>query len=253
MAISDSQFVSGYLEHLRYRGGRTVCLETLNALHRAHLARVPFENLALLEDGFEPDLTHDHLFDRIVRRGRGGVCYELNTAFYDLLTAMGFDACQVSGCVQPGEDMFSHVATLVRLPEGTYLADVGFGDTDFPPIPVGPETTREGETEYFFDFCDATTAEVMCRRAGAPARRLYTLSLTPRAMDDYLPRFRWAAAKGNTVFSMRPICVSRADGRRTSLRRGVLTVEQNGQILESRPVAPGDETRQCLREYFHLL
>lgn len=252
MPISDSQFVSGYLEHLEYRGSTAVCAQTLLALHRAHLERVPFENLDLLGDHFEPDLSREHLFDKIVRRGRGGVCYELNTAFYDLLTAMGFDACQVSGSVQPGEDMFSHVATLVRLPEGRFLVDVGFGDSDLPPINIDQAVTYDGGAAYYLDFTDELTAEVMCRRDRHDPQRMYTVSLTPRAMEDYFDRFRWAAAKGNTVFSMRPICVSRAGGRRAALRRGVLTVEQDGQVIESRKISPGAETERCLWDYFRL-
>lgn len=252
MQLSDPQFVAGYLAHLNYHGSTVPGVQSLLALHRAHLARVPFENLDLLDDSFVPDLSREHLFDKIVRRARGGVCYELNTAFYLLLTAMGFDACQVSGAVQPGEDMFSHVATLVRLPEGRYLVDVGFGDSDLPPIQIDGGPTRDGGTEYYLNFTDELTAEVMCLRPGHDARRMYTLSLIPRKMSDYFPRFCWASAKGNTVFSMRPICVSRAGGRRVSLRRGVLTVERDGAVVESGTVAPGAETEQYLREYFGL-
>lgn len=253
MPISDQQFLSEYLEHLDYHGNTAPHAETLLALHQAHLSHVPFENLDLLGDSFVPNLERDFLFDKIVHRNRGGVCYELNTAFYYLLTAMGFNACQIAGCVQPGEDMFSHVATLVRFADCQYIADVGFGETDLPPVRVSTEITQVNGVDYYLDFTDEMTAGLMRRRPGGEPQLMYTVSLTPRGMSDYFDRFRWASTKGNTVFSMRPICVSHADGKRIALRRGFLTIQQDGQVIETRPVAPGAETDQCLREYFHFL
>lgn len=252
MPISDEQFVSQYLKHLDYHGSTTPCEETLLALHLAHIYHVPFENLDLLGDSFIPNLDRAFLFDKIVCRNRGGVCYELNTSFYYLLTAIGFDACQISGSVQPGENMFSHVATLVHLEDCDYIVDVGFGDSYVPPIKVGTEITRVNNIDYFMDYKDAETADIMRRYPGKGPERMYTIALTPRKMSDYFERFRWASAKGNTVFSMRPICASHTAERRITLRRGFLTIEQNGQVVESRPIAPGEETEQCLRDYFDL-
>lgn len=252
MPISDEQFVSQYLKHLDYHGSTTPCEETLLALHLAHIYHVPFENLDLLGDSFIPNLDRAFLFDKIVCRNRGGVCYELNTSFYYLLTAIGFDACQISGSVQPGENMFSHVATLVHLEDCDYIVDVGFGDSYVPPIKVGTEITRVNNIDYFMDYKDAETADIMRRHPGKEPERMYTIALTPRKMSDYFERFRWASAKGNTVFSMRPICASHTAERRITLRRGFLTIEQNGQVVESRPIAPGEETEQCLRDYFDL-
>lgn len=250
--MTNEAFISGYLDRIDYHGSTAVCAETLRTLHWAHISHVPFENLELLGDHFEPDLDRDFLFDRIVARRHGGVCYELNTAFYYLLTAMGFEAYQISGSVQPGENLFSHVATLVCLPEERWLVDVGFGDAYLPPIRVGQEITHVDGTNYYLAFTDDTTAEVMRRRSGQPEERMYTIVLKPRTMSDYFGRFCWASAKGNTIFSQRHICVLHTKNAHYTLRRGVLTVEQGGQIVESRPIAPGEETERCLREYFGL-
>lgn len=251
--MTNEAFVSGYLDRIDYRGSTAVCTETLQALHRAHISHVPFENLDLLEDHFQPNLDRDFLFDRIVTRRHGGVCYELNTAFYHLLSAMGFDVCQISGAVQPGENLFSHVATLVRFADERWLVDVGFGDAYLPPVRIGQEPTTVDGIDYYLDFTDEAAAEVMRRRPGQPEERMYTMVLTPRVMSDYFERFRWASARGNTIFSQRHICVLHTENAHFTLRRGVLTVEQGGQIVESRPIAPGAETERCLREYFGLI
>ena len=252
MSVSNDQFVSEYLKRIGYQGSTEPCLKTLLDMHLLHIYAVRFENLDLLKEGFTPNLDREFLFEKVVHRNRGGVCYELNTLFYYLLSAMGFDVSQISGAVQPGENMFSHVATLVRFPEGNYIADVGFGDSYLPPVKVGNEITVVNGIEYYMDYTSALSAEIMRRRPGQESERMYTIVLTPRVMSDYFDRFRWASAMGNTVFSQYPICVRHAPGQQTTLRKQKLIIQRNGQIVESRPIEPGEETDQVLREYFDL-
>ena len=58
----------------------------LRDLQRRHLQSVPFENLTIHLN--EP-LSVDDLFDKVVTRRRGGLCYELNGLFAALLTSLG--------------------------------------------------------------------------------------------------------------------------------------------------------------------
>ena len=253
MSFIKEHFISEYLKRIGYHGDTTPCLDTLRALQVQHIHHIPFENLDLLTDAFTPNLDQEYLFDKIVTRRRGGVCYELNTSFYNLLRALGFDAHQISGAVQPGEDMYSHVATLVHLPEGDFIADVGFGDSYLPVLNIAPDvlTICDG-LEYRMNYFDRNTGDIQRRRPGQDWERMYTMCLTPRRREEYFGRFRWASAMGNTVFSQYPICVSHGPVRRVTLRKGALSVEENGQITEQRPVAPGSETELVLRNYFDL-
>lgn len=253
MSISNDRFVADYLAHIGYHGNARPCPETLIELQQLHVFHVLFENLDLLQDSFVPNLDRDFLFEKIVCRNRGGVCYELNTSFYNLLTAMGFSAQQISGSVLPGENLFSHVATLVHFDRGDFLADVGFGDAYLPVLKLNEAPCAQ------YNGCDYTLLplkediyDIMACRPQEQPVRMYTISLTPRTMSDYFPRFVWASAMGNTAFSMHPICVSHSPQRRVTLRRGKLVITEKDQIVESRPVAPGAETEQVLREYFDL-
>lgn len=253
MSISKEQFVSDYLERIHYHGSLALCSETLIELQQLHVYHIPFENLDLLGDSFTPNLGKEFLFDKIVTRRRGGVCYELNTSFYNLLTAVGFSAHQISGSVQPGENMFSHVATHVHLPEGDFIADVGFGDSYVPVLSTLPDKiTPANDLEYRLLYSEDQVADIQRRSPGGAWERMYTICLAPRTMDDYFERFRWASAKGNTAFSMRPICVSHTPEQRITLRRGVLTVVRSGKIAESFPVTSDEEAERVLREYFDL-
>lgn len=253
MSITEERFVTEYLERIGYHGNGNLCPETLIELQKLHVYHIPFENLDLLSDSFVPNLDKEFLFDKVVTRRRGGVCYELNTSFYNLLTAMGFSAHQISGAVQPGENMFSHVATLIHFEDGDYLADVGFGDAYLPVLKInGTPCAQYDGYDYTLLPLNENTYDIMARRPGEEPVRMYTIALTPRKMSDYFGRFDWASAMGNTVFSQYPICVCHTSHQRVTLRRGNLIIVQNGQVVESRPIAPGEETKQVLRKYFDL-
>ena len=68
---------------------------------------------------------------KLVREGRGGYCFEQNGLFAQALTTMGFQvtglAARVYVRTEPGKIRRSHMLVKVDLPEGVYVADVGFG------------------------------------------------------------------------------------------------------------------------------
>lgn len=252
MPLTKEQFISAYLERIGYHGALTPSLETLNALQRHHLYAIPFENLDLLRPGFTPNLDRDYLFDKLVTRRRGGVCYELNTSFYNLLTALGFSACQVSGRSKLESPLTGHVFTLVHLPEGDYTADVGYGDDAVPPLNVKGGRVEAYHAAYWVEPDQDGLLRMYMQVPGEEPEFQYQFALTPRTQDDYMDTFRFSAAPGNTFFSERPLCCRFTPAGKILLRRGVLTVREYNQVVESRPIAPGRETERCLREYLDL-
>ncbi|MCE3222394.1 MAG: nat [Nitrospira sp.] len=67
----------GYLARIGYEGSMTPSVETLRALHLAHVLSVPFENLDV-HLGQPISLDPPAWFQKIVLRRRGGCCFELN-------------------------------------------------------------------------------------------------------------------------------------------------------------------------------
>src|SRR5437762_3314192 len=94
--------VNAYLKRIDYAGSTAPTLETLNALHQAHLYAVPFENLDI-HLGRPIILEYDHLFDKIVTQRRGGFCYELNGMFAWLLRELGFEVSMLNARVLDGD------------------------------------------------------------------------------------------------------------------------------------------------------
>src|SRR5439155_2857102 len=109
--------------------------DDLATLVDRHYRTVPFESLSI-HLGEPIDLRPEALFDKIVRRRRGGFCYELNGLFGWLLAELGFPVTILSARVfragQPGPD-FEHVLLLVDAEE-RLIADVGFGDSFLEPL-----------------------------------------------------------------------------------------------------------------------
>ncbi len=126
-----------YLQRIGLTGdGIAADLNTLRSLQRSHLVTVPFENLDI--HWKRPILLDTHkFFEKIVTKNRGGFCYELNGLFNELLRYLGFNTRLISARVFNGKEHgpeFDHAAILVDLPEGTYLADVGFGEFAAEPL-----------------------------------------------------------------------------------------------------------------------
>ena len=127
-----------YLARIHYTGPIEPTVKALSELQRCHILSVPFENLSVF--GKEKIvLSKDWLFDKIVRRHRGGFCFELNTMFSFLLDYFGFKhkkhASMVfnpkTGLVGPP---FDHMILAISIGDGLWLSDVGFGDAFLTPL-----------------------------------------------------------------------------------------------------------------------
>ncbi|MGP3973134.1 arylamine N-acetyltransferase family protein [Streptomyces sp. 8N114] len=128
--------LEAYLARLGYEGERAPTLETLRALHRAHVLSVRWDNLdSFLYRSVSLDLAD--LQDKLVRRGRGGYCYEHATLYAAALERLGFRFTALSGRVQLGAEKIlpaTHAMMLVSIDGRRWLSDVGFGSSPLAPI-----------------------------------------------------------------------------------------------------------------------
>src|SRR5271156_3221856 len=139
--------LDGYFERIGYRVAADPTFDVLHELVTAHTRTIPFENLDPLLGVPVDDLSAEALADKMVRRRRGGYCYEHNGLMGHVLEAVGFGvrrfAARVVWTVQPGAPVPSQTHTLlaVTLPEAPQLllVDVGFGGQT-PTSPLRLET-----------------------------------------------------------------------------------------------------------------
>ncbi len=132
-------------------------LEALNALVRAHITRVPFENVSkLLLFGREHQgrmTTVEEFLDGMEHHDLGGTCYTCNPFFTDLLQHLGYEAELRSA------DMNTpHVHSSVRvfLNGRQYHVDVGNAAPFVNAVPLDelPYRFSRGEMEWIFDRAD---------------------------------------------------------------------------------------------------
>jgi N-hydroxyarylamine O-acetyltransferase len=137
--------LQAYLDRIGYPGAPRPDLETLVELHRRHLLAIPYENLDVQLErpvGLEPG----PIYEKLVRDRRGGWCYEMNGLFGWALEEIGFSITRLGagvGRAQVGDAALgNHLALRVEL-DRPYLADVGFGDGIFEPVPIRSGAIRQ--------------------------------------------------------------------------------------------------------------
>ncbi|KAL2016786.1 hypothetical protein VTK56DRAFT_2999 [Thermocarpiscus australiensis] len=140
---TDEQ-LARYLQHIGYRRNARLHaaedpLGCLTTLQRLHMARVPFESLSLHYSAHRVlSLDPEDLFDKIVGKGRGGYCMEVNGFFAAVLRSLGYTLYSAGGRVKSpvrGYAGFGHMVNIVTIGVKRYMVDVGYGP-DGAPVPV---------------------------------------------------------------------------------------------------------------------
>jgi N-hydroxyarylamine O-acetyltransferase len=111
-------------------------LELLSRIVRQHVAAFPFSSVGV-RLGDPLPLDPELLFDRIVRRGRGGYCFEHNGLLFAVLAELGYDVTvRLARVIHNGDHLpgLTHRISHVHIDHLAYVVDVGFG----PSGPVAP-------------------------------------------------------------------------------------------------------------------
>ena len=139
---ADLLDLDAYLARIGYAGPVAPTGEALRALHRAHVAAIPFENVDVTL-GREIPLDPESLQRKLVLAGRGGYCFEHNLLFGAVLERFGFRVERHLARVRRGGTAVryrAHAFLRVTGDSGPWFADVGFGDEGIlEPIPFEPD------------------------------------------------------------------------------------------------------------------
>jgi arylamine N-acetyltransferase len=147
--------LDGYFERIDYHGAVAPTFDVLQDLITAHTRTISFENLDPLLGVPIDDLSPEALTDKLVRRRRGGYCYEHNGLMGYVLEELGFGVrrfgARVVWTLAAGAPVPSQTHTLlaVTLPGGQqpYLVDVGFGGQT-PTSPIRLEIGSAQQTTH---------------------------------------------------------------------------------------------------------
>jgi N-hydroxyarylamine O-acetyltransferase len=240
--------VDAYLRRIDHRGACRPDEATLRALHVAHLRTVPFENLDI-HLGQPITLDQGRLFEKIVRRNRGGFCYELNGLFAALLRALGFEVTVLSaGVVARGVvgPEFDHAVLRVDLGR-PWLCDVGFGDSFLEPLPLEDGEYPQGR------WCHRLSRQgpdwTLAR--GEPWEPSYMFSLTPRRLEEFTQMCEFHQTSPWSSFTRKRVCSRATPNGRITVSDGQLIVTEGGERRE-RALAGEQEILQVLRRHFDI-
>jgi N-hydroxyarylamine O-acetyltransferase len=229
--------IDSYFGRIGWSGPQSPTLDTLTALMRAHMARIPFENLdVLLGRGIRLDL--DSVYAKLVESNRGGYCFEHSTLFHAALEHLGFQPKSHSARVvmmtprqsAPRTHMFLTVVI-----DGTALVlDPGFGGHGpLVPLPLVENLeVREGPDVHRFTRRDGEW--LLETNIGGVMSPLWMSTLEPESPIDFVLGNHFTSTWPQSPFV--PRLMLRAltpEGRRVSVMNRDVTVAQNGTFEKS--------------------
>ncbi|KAL3222058.1 hypothetical protein MRX96_028976 [Rhipicephalus microplus] len=162
---------------------------SLQSLIEAHLQRITFENIDVLL-GRPIALDVNSLFAKVVERGRGGYCFELNS--------------------------LQHVVLIVDLPEGEHLVDVGFGAANpYLPLPLNETQVSVNHPYWLRQIgaeadCEPGTLE-LCIRGRDEWITLYRIEPRDQRWRDCVP-LNWYTCTNPDATMRRVLMMARTDG-----------------------------------------
>jgi N-hydroxyarylamine O-acetyltransferase len=249
--------LDAYFARIGYDGPRQPTLAVLRALHRLHPEAIPFESLDPLFG--RPVLIDAASLERkLVRGSRGGYCFEQNGVFFRVLRSLGFTVTPLSarvGWMLPQDaprPPLSHMLVRVDLPEGPFLADVGFGGQS-PTAPLRMVADLEQSTSHG-DYRFLADDDALALQMRLPDRweTLYRFTQAPQGTADYEVANWFTSTHPASRFTVN-LVAARVDGaRRLNLFNRDLTAYESDGRSETRRLSGPGEIHEALTRDFHL-
>jgi N-hydroxyarylamine O-acetyltransferase len=244
-------------------------LELLQATHRRMIA---FENLDV-RLGRPLALDSEGVFAKLVTGGRGGYCFEHNRLFADRLADLGLATRPLLARVRLGQPAEAcppraHMLLLADLSGDAWIADVGFGGSYVPALPLsdGAEAaTADGARHRLRRIGEPGTlaGEWLLERAGPMAtpgghavpdggwQAQYSFDLTEVAEADIAQANHWTATAPASRFTELHIVTRVLPDGFASLVDRSLTVSRRG-LSEAREIENRQAYGKVLRDMFGL-
>jgi N-hydroxyarylamine O-acetyltransferase len=250
--------LDNYLARIGFSGVIELDFATLAAIHAAHVNAIPFE-------GFDPLLRRPVKLDlasvqeKLVDSRRGGYCFEQNVLFKAALDTIGFNVTVLGGRVRwmsPPDSPLGpreHMLLKVDLPEGPYLADVGFGACVLD-TPLQFKTDVEQRTAMgTYRLSNADGLFSLSAKQPTGWRTAYVFNLEPQIQSDY-ELGNWYTSTSPLAPFMNMLIMERVsnDKRFKLINRKFVIEARDGQVAVERSIDSAYELRQVLDETFNV-
>jgi N-hydroxyarylamine O-acetyltransferase len=264
----DDDLLSGYLHRLGVEH-EPPSFEALCRIHRAHVERIPYETLWIhMAEGWGLDPIASA--KRIVEQRRGGYCFHLNGALFEVLRALGYDVTRhvgsVSGPAGPQPDeVGNHLALIVHNLAAAHTSttswhvDVGLGDALYEPLPLVLDSSvlessmqdflTQGHSQFAMSRIDEGHWQFShdVKTGSFTSMTFATETAAAGAFDD---QHRFLATSPNSHF-VRTLTAQRRDSTGVDALRGLI-LKRVGPTITSTELASPDEWFAALADVFGL-
>ncbi|MGH3959579.1 arylamine N-acetyltransferase family protein [Mycobacterium sp.] len=253
--------IAAYFARIAYSGPVDHSLRTLTALVAAHVRRIPFENLDPLLGIPVTELHPQGLMDKLVRRRRGGYCYEHNNLMRYVLEDLGFRVDALAARVvwmsplglEGPPTAQTHQALAVRIPgiDDVFLVDVGFGGQTLSSplrLTAGPIQQTPHEPYRLRTHDRGYVLEAMVRDRWQP---LYTFTTDPTPLIDLEVGSWYVSTHPASIFVTGLSAALVTDDARWNLRGRNLAVHTGGDTERIR-FDTAEQVLEALTERFGI-
>lgn len=215
--MDQTELADLYLSRLGLDRPKRCDALALRTLQARHLQRVPFENLDI-HLGVPISLDLEALADKVLRRRRGGFCYELNGLFAELLVSLGYRVTLLAARVWGGQEFgppLDHLALCVGCVDDatTWLVDVGFGAHSLYPLRLEPHLDQ-ADPGGIFRIEPAGERDLDVLRDGVVQ---YRLEAHPRVLSEFEAMCWYQQTSPRSHFVQMTVCTIQTERGRITL------------------------------------
>lgn len=248
--------IDRYLERIGMEKSPFLTYDYLRRLQLNHQLSVPYETLDIMYQAPNFTLKLEDVYDKVVNRGRGGYCFELNLLFGWLLRSLGFTVVDhFARFLRNSESipMRRHRVLRVTCEGRDYIADVGVGSK----CPKYPMLLSEGLEQIFDDevYCyerDRLLGWVCMEKKGDSWRPMYSFTDEANFDIDFEAIHFYCRFNPEIEFRTKAVASIRTEeGRCTLAGNEFKNFTTNG--VEIYTATTEAEFKKALKTYFNIV
>jgi N-hydroxyarylamine O-acetyltransferase len=190
--------------------------------------------------GRRVEVDLDSVQDKLVRRPRGGYCFEQNLLFAAVLERLGYAVRRLAARVRPsGAGARTHMLLRVVVDGDPWLADVGFGASLLEPLPLRAASVTQGGWRYRLCAADAGRWRLEGDEPDGWSD-LYEFTLEPQRPIDYVVYNHYTSTHPRSPFVRQVVALRTEPHVRYALRGTQLTTTRPDGSADSVDVEVDD-------------
>jgi len=247
--------IEPYLARIGYAGPVLSTIETLHTLQSLHNESVPYENLDIMH-GVPLSLEIPALYDKVVTRGRGGYCFELNGLFAWLLRRVGYGVTEHFARYlrdEPALPMRRHRVLLAQAEGEAFLCDVGIGAC-VPTFPLRfePYLEQPQRRDVYRIVPEESLGHVVEEKRHGEWLPLFSFTLEKQfGALDFLTTSWYCESHPDSFFNKANMVSMRTPTGRKTLDGRTFKIF-DGDAVTVTEAASDEEFRVLLKQYFDL-